>query len=397
MRVYLSSTYEDLRLHRAAVAAALRRMGHIVIGMEDYVAECAWPLDLCVQHIGKCDVLVGIIAWRYGFVPAASVTPPTAMTPGTSPALVSIVESEIQAAVSAKKDVLMFLLDPKSEWPAHLIDAVSGAGDRGVRVAELRKRVSEAHVVAFFHTPEELAGLAVVALYRLEINRQIGFQSLKIGLTLNAPFRRDDFLTDTSLYEIQSKVSETFDALSINIGAGTEWWSTRLYFLASLAADLLETAAMVFLDDSGQFIGMVPPRIVKERLADAYPPLRAYEQAVGGASRVPDLRGEVARRAGVFMKEIDNTPGQEARLKVFVTAQALRSWFGDVMVAQALDVALGEPSIWDIQRIIEWPMRYVPISEDGKFTKVVDRQSLAEQVAKLFVREQGLRARSFTF
>jgi hypothetical protein len=45
VRIYLSSTYVDLVEHRAAVARVLRQMGHEVIGMEEYVAEGARPLE----------------------------------------------------------------------------------------------------------------------------------------------------------------------------------------------------------------------------------------------------------------------------------------------------------------------------------------------------------------
>jgi hypothetical protein len=39
VKIYISATYSDLRKHRLAVSANLRRMGHQPIGMEDYAAE----------------------------------------------------------------------------------------------------------------------------------------------------------------------------------------------------------------------------------------------------------------------------------------------------------------------------------------------------------------------
>ena len=51
MRIYLSSTYVDLVEHRAAVARVLRQMGHEVIGMEEYVAEGARPIDRCLADV----------------------------------------------------------------------------------------------------------------------------------------------------------------------------------------------------------------------------------------------------------------------------------------------------------------------------------------------------------
>ena len=45
MKIYISATYRDLQRHLSAVATVLRRMGHQPIGMEDYVAEGAKPLE----------------------------------------------------------------------------------------------------------------------------------------------------------------------------------------------------------------------------------------------------------------------------------------------------------------------------------------------------------------
>jgi hypothetical protein len=39
-------------------------------------------------------------------------------------------------------------------------------------------------------------------------------------------------------------------------------------------------------------------------------------------------------------------------------------------------------------------MRFVPVAESGKLARVVDKQALSEQVARLFVREQVSRALS---
>jgi Domain of unknown function (DUF4062) len=63
IRIYLSSTYVDLVEHRAAVARVLRQMGHEVIGMEEYVAEGARPIDRCLADVSACDLYVGVFAW----------------------------------------------------------------------------------------------------------------------------------------------------------------------------------------------------------------------------------------------------------------------------------------------------------------------------------------------
>ena len=71
LRVYLSSTYEDLRAYREAVSAALRKSGLDVAQMEDYTAADERPLDLCLRDVGQSEIYVGLFAWRYGYVPPA--------------------------------------------------------------------------------------------------------------------------------------------------------------------------------------------------------------------------------------------------------------------------------------------------------------------------------------
>ena len=69
-RIYISSTYEDLKDCREAAYRALRRLRHDVVAMEDYVAADERPLDRCLEDVANCDVYIGLIGWRYGFVPA---------------------------------------------------------------------------------------------------------------------------------------------------------------------------------------------------------------------------------------------------------------------------------------------------------------------------------------
>ena len=96
MKIYISGTYRDLQRHRSAVATVLRRMGHQPIGMEDYVAEGAKPLHRCLADVVACDAYVGIIAWRYGFVPTDAGAPGTLLPTGTSLGGTSITERNVQ-------------------------------------------------------------------------------------------------------------------------------------------------------------------------------------------------------------------------------------------------------------------------------------------------------------
>ena len=54
--IYLSSTYEDLKEHRRVVFEALRKAGHHVIAMEDYVATDQRPAEQCLADVDKADI-----------------------------------------------------------------------------------------------------------------------------------------------------------------------------------------------------------------------------------------------------------------------------------------------------------------------------------------------------
>src|ERR1700752_4135338 len=106
MKIYISSTYQDLIDHRAAVDRTLRRMGHDVIGMEQYAAEGSKPLERCGADGRAADIYVVIVAWRYGYVPEGEANPQRR----------SMTELEYDEAVKAGKPVLAFLLDPDTPW-----------------------------------------------------------------------------------------------------------------------------------------------------------------------------------------------------------------------------------------------------------------------------------------
>jgi hypothetical protein len=398
MKVYISATFRDLQRHRAAVATVLRRMGHQPIGMEDYVAEGARPLHRCLADVAACDAYVGIIAWRYGFVPTDAGAPGTILPQGTSLSSTSITEFEFRQAVESGKPVLIFLLDPDAEWPSSQFDAVSGDGDQGKEIFRLRQEVSQHYVVSHFRTPEELASLVSAAVYRTEMSRQMNLESLRIEARLNEPFIRNGPVADSTLMAITDAITgpQEVQALQINIGQGMDWWMTRLYFLSSLAADLTLIEVLVFVAEDETFIGITNPKIVKECLAKVDPMIKQYEDTLAQSGPAhADLLSEVNRRAGIWTMEMDAAGGEGSNPK-FVTKPKLGRWLTPYLITQAIDSEPGDNAALQMQRLMDWPMRFVPMLEKGRLVRVVDKQALSEQIARIFVREQVSRALSMT-
>ena len=152
-RIYISSTFEDLQDHRKRVYQQLRRVGHDVIAMEDYVAQDQRPLTNCLSDISGCDLYVGLFAWRYGYIPEDH-----------GPRRLSITEHEYRHAIDEGKECLAFLLDEKFEWPPVKQDSHTGDGEGGKRIRQLRQELSTQKQVAFFSTPDDLASLVGAAV-----------------------------------------------------------------------------------------------------------------------------------------------------------------------------------------------------------------------------------------
>jgi uncharacterized protein DUF4062 len=156
MKIYVSSTYEDLVPYRKAVYDQLRKLRHDVVAMEDYVASDTRSVDVCRRDIDDADIYVGLIAWRYGYVPPKNNTEKR-----------SIVELEYRQAAS--KPRLIFLLDEKAPWPAPYMDSHTGNGDRGERIRKFRKTLQTEHTIGWFSTAEQLASDVLAAVVRTQL------------------------------------------------------------------------------------------------------------------------------------------------------------------------------------------------------------------------------------
>lgn len=160
-RIYISSTYGDLKDHREKAYRVLRQLGHDAVAMEDYVATDRRPLAKCLADVAECDVYVSIFAHRYGYVPEED-----------NPDQRSITELEYRHAAALGIPSLIFLLDLAVAWPPTWLDAFTGEGNRGARIRSLREELGRERLVSFFSTADELAqkvGVAVTNHYQYQL------------------------------------------------------------------------------------------------------------------------------------------------------------------------------------------------------------------------------------
>lgn len=143
-KIYISSTYSDLIDERNAAVEAVLRLRQHAIAMEHYVATDQRPLEKCVSDVQSSDIYVGIIGWRYGFIPDGHDK--------------SITHLELEAATAAKIPRLIFLCHPDTR-----VD--TGEPPASVeKLMALRDQVANEMIINFFNTPGELEALITAAV-----------------------------------------------------------------------------------------------------------------------------------------------------------------------------------------------------------------------------------------
>ncbi len=155
-KIYISSTYEDLKQYRKTVYEELRKMRQDVISMEDYVAQGQRPLQACSEDVASCDIYIGIFAWRYGCIPEDKKDNPNSL---------SITELEYRNANEKGIPCLIFLLDENKDWPLRFIDGTAQSGITSAdNINRFRNELKNDQIASFFENPDQLASRVVSAV-----------------------------------------------------------------------------------------------------------------------------------------------------------------------------------------------------------------------------------------
>jgi hypothetical protein len=172
--------------------------------------------------------------------------------------------------------------------------------------------------------------------------------------------------------------------LTIDIKDGNYWWSTRLFFLATVAGEIAGTRLLVFTEQGERYLGAATTATVRDRLATMSMPLRQFlDQCRQQAVAVLDLARALDQRANLWNSIVNQTIEDGERS--FVTARDLRRWLGDDLLENSV-VQEGDTVSTELLRsIVDWPHPYVPITQNGNLRKVVARSTVADNLARIFV------------
>jgi hypothetical protein len=146
--LFLSSTTEDLDAHRQAIQRSLVGLDFLYRGMEYFDARSETARNVVLNELARCDVFVGLIAFRYGSIDEISG--------------LSFTELEYQTARTAKIPTMMFVVD--QNFPMREGDRESD--EQRAKLALFKASVKESLVHKTFTTPDDLAGKVTRSLER---------------------------------------------------------------------------------------------------------------------------------------------------------------------------------------------------------------------------------------
>ncbi len=145
-RIFVSSTWTDLKPERLAVENALHRMGDAEFsGMEYFGSRPETPREVSLAEVEQSEVYVGIFAQRYGS---------------------GITEDEYRTARVYDIPCLIYLKDPALPLPtSHIEQDAAKAACLEALIAELKA----SHTVTWFKSPDELSTQVVADLHNFRI------------------------------------------------------------------------------------------------------------------------------------------------------------------------------------------------------------------------------------
>jgi hypothetical protein len=113
LKVFISSTSEDLKEYRAIARNAIIEAGWFPVMMENFGPKPERTVAACEKELQGCALVVLLVAFRRGYVP-------TKEQGGNGEDSITVLE--LKCAREHNKDVLVFLADEKKPWPPILCD-----------------------------------------------------------------------------------------------------------------------------------------------------------------------------------------------------------------------------------------------------------------------------------
>ena len=155
-QVFISSTYDDLKVERNQVIKAVLEMGHIPVGMEMFSAADEEQWKIITRQIDESDYYVIIVAHRYGSLSGK----------------VSYTEKEFDYAQSKGIPIYGFVMDSSVE---PLAKNTEKDKNKIVALEKFRTKVKQ-RPVSFWSTADDLHGKVSISLMKaFNTNPRVGW------------------------------------------------------------------------------------------------------------------------------------------------------------------------------------------------------------------------------
>ena len=136
LKIFVSSTYLDLKEYRDKVRRAIEETGNEFIGMETFQSHTDEPSEFCPDKVEDCDAFVLIVAYKYGFIPNGEKT--------------SITHLEYEHALKKRIPLRIYLMSDEHPWPSKFRD------NNFELIERFRILLLKRHMCSLFTSPESL-------------------------------------------------------------------------------------------------------------------------------------------------------------------------------------------------------------------------------------------------
>ncbi len=138
MKVFISSTYLDLKDYRQVAIEVVNRYKCAPLAMEFFAAQPGEPSRICDKEVRDCDILIGIYAHRFGFVPDGQSK--------------SITQQEYELAKQLGKPCLCLIVQEDFSWnPKHI------ENDKYAALQKFLGQIKKENIPAYFTTTTDFA------------------------------------------------------------------------------------------------------------------------------------------------------------------------------------------------------------------------------------------------
>ncbi|MDO9098312.1 MAG: DUF4062 domain-containing protein, partial [Candidatus Methanoperedens sp.] len=135
MKIFVSSTYLDLKEYRDKARKAIEESENEFVGMETFQSHTHEPMEFCPEKVDECDALVLLVAYRYGKNPDGQT--------------ISITQSEYEHALKNKIPVRIYLMDDNHPWRS-----TPDFRDKNQESIAGFRNLLKKHTCSYYTTPE---------------------------------------------------------------------------------------------------------------------------------------------------------------------------------------------------------------------------------------------------